>query len=697
MFVYLRAIAALLAFSIVYGFSVGSVAAAEEPSPPEYEITSEELWLPMPDGVRLAADVYFPTGGEPGERFPVLWEYYPYRKDENRGNRYSLYSYFVQRGYVLVRFDIRGTGTSEGDLVEYEYSDQEQEDAEVIIDWLSKQPWSNGKVGMFGISWGAFNSIQMAMRNPPALKAILAHQGTDDIYQDDVHFIDGMMHVDSYEIGLDVMNILPAPPGYEINDKYFRERFDTKPWMLLYKQQQRDGPFWDRASLNTDYSKIKIPTYVMGGWYDAYRDSVPRMLEHVKAPIKGLMGPWAHAYPHNAYPKPQIEWRREAVRWFDYWLKGRDTGVMDEPRFAVFVRDWHPPGPQQEVPGAWRWEEGWPIERVEHRVLYPQPDRSLTAAKPGKDIQRLRYVPTVGIEAAGTVMWWGDFAWDQGPVDAYSLVYDTPPLSEDLELLGMPRAILNVSADAPQANWFVRISDVAPDGSVTQVAGAGFNGSHRESAARPKALTPGKVYSLEIDLHVTSWVFPKGHRIRLAVNNALWPMIWPTPYLMTTSLHLGGENPTRVVLPVVPYENRPRPNFHPPVEDPTLAEYRGSSLASDTDSGYAEVSTVERDVRNQTTTVVATSGGGAKYPWGTRRSTERITHKARDDRPDLTTVDGEFTTTMELEDRVLSFEGILSFRSDRENFYYTYTRRLLKDGELVREKIWDETIPRDHQ
>src|SRR5262245_34930893 len=169
-----------------------------EPSPPDYEIAMSEAWIPMPDGVRLAADLFMPSGGKPGEKFPVLLEYLPYRKNEARRRNYTLYSYFVRRGYIVARVDIRGTGSSEGRLIDYEYTDREQEDGEVVIDWLSKQGWSNGNVGMFGISWGGFNSIHMAMRNPPALKAIIAVDATDDLYQDDVHFMDGILHLDGW-------------------------------------------------------------------------------------------------------------------------------------------------------------------------------------------------------------------------------------------------------------------------------------------------------------------------------------------------------------------------------------------------------------------------------------------------------------------------------------------------------------------
>src|SRR5687768_5430070 len=215
------------------------------PSPPTYNIRIDEAWIALPDGVRLSADLYMPDGGNAGERFPVLLEYLPYRKAEGRGRNYPLYSYFVQRGYVVAAVDIRGTGNSEGRLIPYEYSEIEQKDGESVIDWLSKQPWSNGSVGMFGISWGGFNSIQMAARNIPALKAIIAIDATEDLYQDDVHYMDGIMHLDSWEMSMDLDNARPGAPEYVVDDANFRDRFDTEPWMLTYKKQQRDGSFWE--------------------------------------------------------------------------------------------------------------------------------------------------------------------------------------------------------------------------------------------------------------------------------------------------------------------------------------------------------------------------------------------------------------------------------------------------------------------
>ncbi len=689
-----RACGAGMAWALL--LATGLVGAGTDRPAPAYGVRLTESWIPMPDGTRLAADLYRPTGGADDERYPVLLEYLPYRKHEQRSSRYPLFEYFVKRGYVVARVDIRGTGASEGRLVAYEYTDQERRDGEVVIDWLARQPWSTGRIGMLGLSWGGFNAIHLAMRRPPALKAILAIQAADDLYEDDVHFTDGIMHADAYEMNMDVANAMPAAPGYVTDEHYFAERFDTEPWFLLYKRQQRDGPFWDRASLNVRYDAIDIPTFVIGGWYDGYRDSVPRMLENLSAPVKAIVGPWAHEFPNWGFPGAPIEWRREAVRWFDQWLRGVDTGVLAEPAFAVYVRDWHPPGLDvQTIPGRWRYEDGWPLKRGQSRVLYLDPARRLVDEPPARAAQALTYRADVGVEAGGSVMWWGDLQEDQRPVDAWSLVYDSPPLEADLEILGFPQLHLNASADAPLAHWIARLSDVAPDGSVTLITGAGLNGAHRDSASEPEALAPGRDYPLDIELHFTSWVFPKGHRIRLAVNNAQWPMFWPVPGLGRTAVRLGGEEASRLVLPVVPPAGRPVPVFAPPEQNASLPGF--GEAESETVSGYAEISRLERDIREGITRLTATNSGRTPYPWGTERYSESIVHEVNTRNPAQARVTSDYWIQVELPDRTLKWQGLLDFSSDDRFFHYQYTRVLLEDGAEVRRKSWDERIPRDHQ
>jgi len=654
-------------------------------------ITIKEVWIPMADGVQLAADLYLPDESKSKKRYPVLLEYLPYRKDEGRRNRYSLYSYFIRKGYAVARVDIRGTGRSEGKLVDGEYSEQEQQDGEQVIHWLSRQNFSSGNIGMFGISWGGFNALHLAMRKPPALKTIISLMSTDDIYEDDVHFMDGIMHIDAYEIGQDLTNCLPGAPDFKIDEAYFANRFDTDPWILKYKQQQTDGPFWDRASLNTDYSKIDIPVFIIGGWYDGYRDFIPRMMQHADVPVKGMIGPWNHTWPNWADPVPAIEWRESAVRWFDHWLKKKDTGILNEPRLFYYQRDWHKPGlTLDSIPGQWKQANTWP--RTSAKKFYLQGSHQL-GTEPSAFKHSLEYKPTVGIEASGSVMWWGDWAPDQRAADAYSLTYDSDPLNDDMELLGFPTCTLITSSSAPAANWIVRLSDIAPDGQVTQVTGAAFNATHRYSSVHPLPLSPDSLYTLTIELHATSWTFRKGHKIRVAINNAQWPMFWPSPYSMTTSLHSNENGQSFMTLPVAPEQVRSLATTFPlPAKDPILEGYQ--SLTSETNSGFAEIKEIIRNERTRTTRVIATNSGKDQFPWGISEYTEEIIHELSDNDPAHARVISTYTISQEKGDETLKWSGKLDFFSDLNNFYYHYTRYLEKDGILLREKSWSKTIPR---
>ena len=648
----------------------------------------ERTWIPMSDGVRLAATLYLPAGAGPDDRFPPLLEYLPYRKDDAMFQRdYDLYASMVPRGFVGARVDVRGTGASEGVVPDREYSEQEHRDGEEVIAWLARQPRSNGNVGMWGISWGGFNAIQMAMRRPTELKAVCALMATDDLFWDDIHYIDGLFHVDEWELMMDLLNAMSPPPDFPIDDDTLAARFDTEPWKLRVMRQQRDGPYWRHGSLAPAYDAIGIPTMLIGGLLDGYRDAVPRMVQHLRAPVKAIVGPWNHTFPHDASPGPGIEWRAEVARWFDRWLKGVETGADDEPPLAVYVRDWHPPGfGLKHVPGRWRWLDGWPPSGLEEHTLYPRPDWSLgrDAGEPAE--HRLRCVPWVGVEAG---LWWGDLTPDQRPIDAFSLTYDSPPLDQDLVVLGMPRALLRASADAPLANWFARLCDVAPDGTSSLVAGAGLNGAHRESAADPQALEPGRTYRLAIDMHFTSWTFRAGHRIRLAVSNSMSPMIWPSPHPVTTTLAVGGREPSTLVLPVIDGDG-PGPVFQAPL--PTVPAPNARTEGSSPPGPWR----VHRDEARGITTVMWGTSYTLELGWCTQTFAERMDHVVEDEHPERATADGIAEFTVEQPGRVLTWVGQLRVGGEAERFHYRYRRTLQENGAMVREREWDEWIARDH-
>jgi predicted acyl esterase len=643
----------------------------------------QNVRIPMRDGIELAATLYRPahagTATPDTERVPALLEYLPYRKDDGMLARdYGLYDYMTRRGYAGARVDIRGTGSSGGEQPDGEYGEQEQRDAEDVIAWLASQPWCSGAVGMWGISWGGFNAIQVALRRPPALKAIIAVDASDDLFHDDVHYIDGLLHLDEYALMIDHLNALPPAPEFPIDEETLALRFDSPPWLATWLGQQQDGPYWRRASLRPDYARLTIPAFLIGGWYDGYRDSVPRMLAEVPAPVKMLIGPWNHTFPHNAVPGPAIEWRDDAIRWWDHWLKGAENGIMSEPPVTVYVRDWYPPDPDlTEIPGRWRTETAFPPERTSYQTWHCGPEHNLLLQAPHDGAVALRYVPSAGVEAGH---WWGELTTDQRGADAYSLIFDTPPLADDVEILGFPVVEISGCADTDPLHWFGRLGDVAPDGTVTLVTGAG-------RAGRPDPLRDRSSDCLPLELHVTSWVFPRGHRIRLALSNAMWPMIWPTPHPGTATVRLGPAG-TRLILPVIPPEARPEPTFRvpAPVRQPPGVSHRGEMLPvrwtlQRDDTGMAAIWW-----RGNTTT---------EFGWGRVTDEEYLRYEVRDDDPASASARGEARTEIHLDGRLLIVTSVLDLDGDSRALRYRFRRELREDGMLIRERSWLRHYPRD--
>jgi hypothetical protein len=683
-----RAVAFLLAGALT-ALVPRSAPAAVEPTPPAYAFDISLGTLTMRDGAALAATYFTPRPRSKGETFPVLFELLPYRKDDSFYLRdYPLYSYFARRGFACVKVDVRGTGASRGPVPDREYSEQELDDAEDAIDQLARAPWSNGNVGMWGISWGGFNALQVAMRQPPALKAILAAHAADNLYYDSVDYIDGAFHVDPYHLEIHHENGLPRPPDYPLDAAYFKERFESYPWFFTYLKHQTDGAYWRKSALRYDYRKLQVPAYLIGGLLDGYRDSVLRILENASVPIKAEIGPWDHAWPNDGKPGPDYEWGYEAARWWDHWLRGRDTGVGEGKTLALFVRDGHPPDAHLQItPGEWRVEE-WPIRRMAWKRLFPTEQHELSPRAEHASVESLYYAPGYGA-AAG--LWWGDPTGDMRPDDAGSLVFDSPELTEAMEIVGFPRLRLRVSADAPTAHWIARLEDVQPGGVVSLVTGGLMSAGRRPDPLRPEPLPLGQPVELMFDLHFTTWTFKPGHRIRLAVTNAQFPMIWPTPHSMTATLHLGEAS--SIDLPAIPVEKRPVPDLRPP--EPRLQRPDARSLdCAEWPEGQTES---RRDL----------AGGTTSYEWrgecgweiGTRRyrTTERTYYETTDARPAESRFRGDETSRIELTGRSLELRSVLEVRSDEKSFFVTFTRRIFENETLVREKQWAETIPRQFQ
>ena len=534
--------------------------------PATYDFHLEHAWLTMQDGVRLAVDYYKPIPKTSDEKFPIVLEVLPYRKDDSFAMRdYPIYSYFARRGIVGVRVDIRGTGASDGQVTDREYSDQEIADIREIINQLGREAWSNGNIGMQGKSWSANNAIITAMQRPPQLKALLLMHASNDLYANDIHDVDGGLHVDMFSVEIDTENMMPQAPNYPLDENYFRNRFDVKPWVLTYLNHQQDGDFWRKnRSLFTNYASINIPIYAIGGLLDGYRDFVPEMLTHMQVPIKAEMGPWNHAFPHTGLPGPNYEWRQSAVRWWLHWLNGKDTGIMQEPLNTIFMRGYVPPDAKLEMtPGSF-----WSNKRIPETTsakFILQKDNRLSSIAEEVAVLSHKYRPDEGL---GMMNWWGEATSDMKECDKCTLLFESPPMDETKYLLGFPEVQLNVSTDKPLAYWIVRLEDVAPDGAISLITGGLINASQRISRLAPQPIPINQFFKIHLPLHYTTWTFEKGHRIRLAISNAQFPMIWPTPHNMTTQLKVGDAHSSVLLLPFSSASALPAPKLLPvePIE-----------------------------------------------------------------------------------------------------------------------------------
>jgi predicted acyl esterase len=670
---------------LILFLSAAGVSAAPAPAA-LYDFKIERMEIPV-RGARLAATVYRPVQVQPGETFPALLEFLPYRKDDSFYLRdHPLYSWLARHGYLAVKVDVRGTGSSTGTLPAREYSETELADAVAVIGKLAKLPGSNGKVGMWGISWGAINSLQVALRRPPHLAAILVLHPSDDLFHDDVHYIDGALHLDQYALEIDHENGLPRPPGYPLDAAYFADRFDREPWLFTYLRHPQDGDFWRRESPRFRPG-LEVPVMIIGGLLDGYRDSVARVLESAKGPVRAAIGPWGHDWPDNGTPGPNYEWRLEAVRWWDCWLKGKETGILEGPRLLLFVRAGSPPDPHlAQTPGEWR-QVDWPIPGATVKRLFPVSGNGLQDAPGEPAIDSLRYQPGLG-SAAG--LWWGDPTGDQRADDAGSLVFAGPPLTAPLAIAGFPRVTLRAAADAPLAHWVARLEDVQPDGSVSLVTGAVLNGAQRESRLAPRPQVPGEVMDLSFDLHFTTWTFQPGHRIRLAVSNAQFPMIWPTPHPMTSGLHLGPG--THLDLPVLP----PGAGRVPDLPSPQPREQRADARNLP-GGGWPAVYKIDRSEPGVTR---ALWEGESLFEVQDRRFriTEKLAWDTRDADPARSGFSGEETTHLDLpQGRTLDLRTRIELRSDAAAFHLVIRRELRENGRPVRERTWREAIPRRMQ
>ncbi|MGM0577653.1 MAG: CocE/NonD family hydrolase [Myxococcota bacterium] len=517
----------------------------------------ENAWIPMPDGTRLAARIWMPDDAKDAP-VPALLEYIPYRKRDMRASVDSMnHRYLAGHGYAGVRVDIRGSGDSEGVLRD-EYLQEELDDGLAIIRWLAEQPWCDGTVGMFGISWGGFNALQVAALQPPALKAILTVCSTDDRYADDVHHMGGCLLGDNLSWSSIMLGYNSCPPDPAVVGERWRAMWKERlqgsgHWLIKWLRHQRRDHYWKHGSVCEDLTAIRCPVFAVSGWADGYSNSVFRLMAGLDVPRKGLIGPWSHMYPHVGRPGPAIGFLQESLRWWDHWLKGEDRGLMDEPMLRVWMQDSVDPVPRyKHRPGRWVAEPTWPSPDVSERRLPLATARLLPDGEAGDDAELSIQSPlSVGLFAGKWCSYADapDLPHDQREEDGGALVFDSDPLEDGLEILGAPEVDLALASNKPVAMVAVRLSDVAPDGQATRVTYGLLNLTHRDSHEHPGPLEPGRRYRVRVRMNDVAQTFRAGHQVRLSVSTSYWPLAWPPPELPRLTVWTDSS---ALLLPVRP-------------------------------------------------------------------------------------------------------------------------------------------------
>ena len=706
-----------------------------------------DVRIPVRDGLELAANLWLPKPRHPGETVPAILEMIPYGKDSWRRNGDTgRGEWFAARGFALCRLDVRGTGGSPG-IAEDEYEDDQTRDGFDAVEWLAAQPWCNGSVGMWGISWGGFTAIQVAKLRPPHLRAILPMYATDDRYRDDVHLRGGCVTASEKsqyavsQLGMNAMPPLPAvrPPGWRDDpaaEQAWRAQWldrleRTPPWLLAWMRNQTDGPYWRRGSLAPDYDALDCAVFAVAGWSDSYVDPAFRMQERCRsARIRTLVGNWVHSYPDDAYPAPNLNWLHEAVRFFGTHLRGDQTGWDNEPAITWFEHAWAEPEAFPTAwPGRWRAAAAVPVPGVEPWALrlgrgtladddadahadagahaHSDTDAGAeaeaeaeAAADAGADdaepeaqaeVDSLPHRATVG--AAGPLSWGGGgppngLARDLRPDETRGLTYTSAPLERAVSVIGIPEVVLHLSATMPVATCAVRLSEVAPSGMSALVAQGVLNLTHRRSDTDPEPMEPDRVEEVVIPLRATGYRFSPGHRIRLTVLTAMWPILWPSPLPGELRVHRGATTPSRLVLPVLPDD---APTLEPPAFDTTPAGVREVGDGEEEPAVWE----VAEDVLRGKVRVTIGEGGASVLEDGSRvYSSERLVLRVADQDPARARLDTDVVYAWTGPDFAADIRATGSIASDEDAFDVAVDLDVRLDGEPFFARRWSERIPR---
>ncbi|MBO1334925.1 CocE/NonD family hydrolase [Streptomyces sp. VRA16 Mangrove soil] len=653
-----------------------------------YGTTREDIRVPLSDGTTLFARVWRPVTDEP---VPVLLEYLPYRLSDWTAPRdWQRHPWYAGHGYASVRVDVRGHGNSEG-MPGDEYSATELADGVEVVNWLAEQPWSSGKVGMFGISWGGFNSLQIAALAPEPLKAIVTVCSTDDRYDNDVHYMGGsVLAVDMHAWAATMLAFVSRPPdpqfvGDRWKDMWVRRLEAVDPFIHTWLRHQTRDDYWRHGSVCEDYSTITAAVLAVGGWHDPYRDTVLRLVENLPDDrVRGIIGPWSHQYPDRGLPPgPAIGFLQETLRWWDHWLKDADTRVMDEPKLRSYISDSHPPATvYDELPGQWVGDPSWPSPNVSTVSYALQGSPVVVRSPQHTGLGAGRFFP-FGNDA--------DLPPDQRDEDAKSACFEFE-VPQAVRVLGRPRVTLRLTSQTARGQVVARLCDIAPDGSSTLVTRGVLNLSSRHGRSAAVPWLPGSTEDVTFELNGIGHAFPPGHRIRLAISSAYWPWIWPQ-----ASSEAGFTlNPvgSALELPVRSGDFGPEIRFEAPEQSAPLGVVFPASL----DEQRPERLVVRDVAKGEWKLEVDPRYGGTRvYPDGLEFTEDALeTYVIQEDDPLSARTRSDWSIRLHRPD--MAWDAKVETRSEitcTATEFITSSEVVCRDGgEVVFHRTWEERIPR---
>jgi len=635
-------------------------------------VVERNLLIPLNDGPSLSADLYRPAGKGP---FPALMSFYPYHKDDMIGASFEASRrYFAERGYAHLLIDFRGLGGSDGIAWEAMHR-QEGVDGAQACEWIARQSWCDGNVGMWGLSYGGISSLKVAAENPPHLKAIIPIQGSANIYADYIAPGGCRTALGSYGAWgsfMLAMNLMP-PTNTDREGRWYRVWMDRLEHSVPYVLPWFDHPDYDEYwnSKAVDPATITIPTFIIGGWRDIFPEGMPTLYPHLKGPKKLLMGPWMHGLPDGS-PYEAIEFLAEMKRWFDRYVRGAKNGIDQESPVTIHVQN-------SRDGSAWRHEREWPIARAKaHTLFLGSSGALLPSADREEQGENYRADPTVGT-AAGL---WDPMGLgvglpqDQSEDDLKSLAFTSEPLSEDIEITGAPEAVIHAAIIAgDDANLVAKLCNVDPDGGSALITTGWLMASHRASHARREKLRNGEAYEFKIQLWSTSYRVPKGHQIRLSLSCSDFPHLWPDRQKPEIRVFFGGKRASSISLPAVPASK----------EQPRGMEIRTPSMTP-APTVRRPVWKIERDLVANAVTVTTGETNSIALPQGGRMNIEHTAvAKVSEERPDTASVHGD--TTMKID---LHNVGSIEVRTQSlvTQTGLSLSGRVTMDDKVIFEKRW---------